>query len=117
VCIILAKQARGFDMPISMEMFEANIDIDTSEYQKRADKTMNQILEVFTRNPDQAFTANEVAKAIGLPLGKAVGALAGPAMGAYLTLQSMVKDGAVDKKTIGRETYYRINTRSAPRLS
>ena len=104
-------------MPISVEMFEANIDIDKSEYQKRSSKTKNQILEVFKRNPDQAFTVNEVAKAIGLPLGKAVGALAGPAMGAYWALESMVGDGAVDKKTIGRETYYRINRRSAPRLS
>ena len=77
----------------------------------------NQILEFFKKNPDQAFTVNEVAKAIGLPLGKAVGALSGPALGAYMTLESMVGDGAVDKKTIGRETYYRINRRSAPRLS
>ena len=104
-------------MPISVEMFEANIDIDKSEHQKRSDKTKNQILEVLERSPDQAFTANEVAKAIGLPLGKAVGALAGPAMGTYMTLESLVGDGEVDKKTIGREKYYRINRRSAPRLS
>ena len=104
-------------MPISAEMFEANIDIDKSEYQKRSSKNKDQILEVFKRSPDQAFTVNEVAKAIGLPLGKAVGALAGPAMGAFIALESMVGDGAVDKKTIGRETYYRINRQSAPRLS
>ena len=103
-------------MPISVEMFEANINIDKSEYQKRSDKTKNKILGVLERNADQAFTVNEVAKAIGLPLGKAVGALAGPATGAYITLESLVGDGAVDKKTIGRETYYRINMRSAPRL-
>ena len=100
-------------MPISVEMFEANIDIDKSESQKRSDKTKNQILEVFKRNPDQAFTLNEIAKAIGLPLGKAVGSLAGPVMVAYMTLQRMVKGGAVDKKTVGREIYYMINSWSA----
>lgn len=104
-------------MPISVEMFEANIDIKKSEYQKRLDKTKNQIVEFFKMNPDKAFTVNEVAKAIGLPLGKAVGHLAGPVMGAYMTLESMVGDGVVDKKTIGRETYYRIKGRPAPRLS
>ena len=104
-------------MPISVEMFEANIDIDKSEYQKRSDKTKNQILEVFKRNPDQAFTVHEIAKAIGLPVGKAIGALAGPAVGTYVALEDMVRDGVVDKKTIGRETYYRINTQSTPRPS
>ncbi|MFC1871592.1 archaellum operon transcriptional activator EarA family protein [Chloroflexota bacterium] len=104
-------------MPISVEMFEANIDIDKGEHKKRSDKTKNQILEVLERSPDQAFTAKEIAKAIGLPFGKAVGALAGPAMEAYMNLKSLVGDGAVDKKTLGRETYYRIDRRSAPRLS
>ena len=98
-------------MPISLEMFEANIDIDTSEHQKRSENTKNQILKVFEKNPDQAFTVNEVAKAIGLPLVKPVGALAGPTMGAYMTLESLVRDGAVDKKTIGCDKYYRINRR------
>ena len=104
-------------MPISVEMFEANIDIDTSASQKRSDQTKIQILEVFKRNPDQAFTLNEIAKAIGLPVGKAVGALTGPVMLAHMTLQRMVEGGAVDKKTIGRETYYMINSWSAKRLS
>jgi hypothetical protein len=100
-------------MPISLEMFEANIDIEKSESQKRSEKTKNQILEFFKKTPDQAFTMNEVAKAIGLPVGKALGALAGPVAGAYMTLESMVEDGAVQKKTIGRETYYTINSWSA----
>ena len=98
----------GFDMPISGEQFEKGID------EENVDKTKYKILEFLARRPDEAFTAREITKAIGLPSGKAVGALSGRALEAYMNLESLVTDGEVDKKTIRGGKYYRIHKKSAP---
>ena len=94
-------------MPISGEQFEKGID------EVSVDKNKYKILEFLTRRSDEAFTAKEIAKAIGLPSGKVVGVLAGRELEVYMNLESLVTDGAVDKKTIRGEKYYRIHKESS----
>jgi len=90
-------------MPISGEQFD-----------KGLDKTRYQMLEFLRKNPDKAYKVKEIVEGIGVStetqdFGKMLLIAVALVWGFGSTLDSMVKEGLIDKKIIDGESYYRIH--------
>jgi hypothetical protein len=88
--------------------------IPGEQFEKGLDKTKYQMLEFLKKNPDKAYRVEEIAEGIGVStktqdFGKMLLMAVALVWGYGSTLDSMVKEGLIDKKTIDGESYYRIH--------
>ena len=90
-------------MPISGEQFDAGLD-----------KTRYLLLEFLEKNSDKAYKVEEIVEGIGVStktqdFGKMLLMAVALVWGFGSTLDSMAKEGLIDKKVIDGESYYRIH--------
>jgi hypothetical protein len=87
-------------MPITSEEFNKGRKVSTLE------KT---ILQFLRQHPDQAFTENEIAQAIGTVKGKTLLDDLVNIFTIPTVLNTLIKEGHITKRNIDSQTYYKID--------
>ena len=93
---------------------EAVMPISGEQFDKGLDKTGYQMLELLKKNPDKAYKVEEIVEGIGVStktqdFGKTLLMTVSLVWGFGSTIDSMAKEGLIDKKVIDGESHYRIH--------